>query len=101
MIWSSVYEAMILMATCFKPAKKIPSPTPDSKSRYFSSSVRLKVFCRISIVVGDCFNNNWIEAWWMMKSEDTASFLYSIAKRGRKYYLGLSTITQDAADFMK
>jgi conjugal transfer ATP-binding protein TraC len=40
------------------------------------------------------------EAWWMMKSEDTASFLYSIAKRGRKYYLGLATITQDAADFM-
>jgi len=40
------------------------------------------------------------EAWWMMKSEDTASFLYSLAKRGRKYYLGLSTITQDAADFM-
>lgn len=41
------------------------------------------------------------EAWWMMKSEDTASFLYGIAKRGRKYYLGLSTITQDVADFMK
>lgn len=41
------------------------------------------------------------EAWWMMKSEDTASFLYSLAKRGRKYYLGLATITQDAADFMK
>jgi len=41
------------------------------------------------------------EAWWMMKSEDTASFLYSIAKRGRKYYLGLATITQDAGDFMK
>ncbi len=41
------------------------------------------------------------EAWWMMKSEDTASFLYSIAKRGRKYFLGLATITQDAADFMK
>lgn len=40
------------------------------------------------------------EAWWMMKSEDTASFLYSIAKRGRKYYLGLSTITQDVGDFM-
>lgn len=40
------------------------------------------------------------EAWWMMKSEDTASFLYSIAKRGRKYYLGLSTITQDATDFL-
>lgn len=40
------------------------------------------------------------EAWWMMKSEDTASFLYSIAKRGRKYYLGLSTITQDVNDFV-
>ena len=41
------------------------------------------------------------EAWWMMKSDDTASFLYSIAKRGRKYYLGLATITQDVDDFMK
>ena len=41
------------------------------------------------------------EAWWMMKSDDTASFLYSIAKRGRKYYLGLCTITQDVGDFMK
>lgn len=41
------------------------------------------------------------EAWIMMKSEDTASFLYSIAKRGRKYYLGLSTITQNVDDFMK
>ncbi len=41
------------------------------------------------------------EAWWMMKSEDTASFLYGIAKRGRKYYLGLATITQDVADFLQ
>ncbi len=41
------------------------------------------------------------EAWWMMKSEDTASFLFSLAKRGRKYYLGLSTITQDVDDFLK
>ncbi len=41
------------------------------------------------------------EAWWMMKSEDTASFLYGIAKRGRKYYLGLSTITQDVDDFLR
>jgi len=40
------------------------------------------------------------EAWWMMKSEDTASFLYGIAKRGRKYYLGLATITQDVEDFL-
>jgi type IV secretory pathway VirB4 component len=41
------------------------------------------------------------EAWWMMKSEDTASFLLNLAKRGRKYYLGLATITQDVDDFMK
>jgi conjugal transfer ATP-binding protein TraC len=41
------------------------------------------------------------EAWWMMKSEDTASFLFGIAKRGRKYYLGLATITQDVNDFLQ
>lgn len=41
------------------------------------------------------------EAWWMMKSEDTASFLFSLAKRGRKYYLGLATITQDVGDFLR
>ncbi len=41
------------------------------------------------------------EAWWMMKSEDTASFLFSLAKRGRKYFLGLATITQDVDDFLK
>jgi len=41
------------------------------------------------------------EAWWMMKSEDTASFLFSLAKRGRKYYLGIATITQDVNDFLK
>jgi len=41
------------------------------------------------------------EAWWMMKSEDTASFLFSLAKRGRKYYLGVATITQDVEDFLR
>jgi conjugal transfer ATP-binding protein TraC len=41
------------------------------------------------------------EAWIMMRSEDTASFLFGIAKRGRKYYLGLATITQNIDDFMK
>jgi type IV secretory pathway VirB4 component len=41
------------------------------------------------------------EAWWMMKSEDTASFLYGLAKRGRKYYLGIATITQDVEDFLR
>ncbi|PIQ35502.1 MAG: conjugal transfer protein TraC [Candidatus Yonathbacteria bacterium CG10_big_fil_rev_8_21_14_0_10_43_136] len=41
------------------------------------------------------------EAWWMMKSDDTAAFLYALAKRGRKYYLGIATITQDVNDFLK
>jgi type IV secretory pathway VirB4 component len=41
------------------------------------------------------------EAWYMMKSKDTASFLLGLAKRGRKYYLGLATITQDVGDFLK
>ncbi len=41
------------------------------------------------------------EAWWMMKSEDTASFLLGLAKRGRKHYLGIATITQDVDDFLK
>ena len=40
------------------------------------------------------------EAWVMMQHEDAASFLYGIAKRCRKYYLGLTTITQDVNDFI-
>ena len=40
------------------------------------------------------------EAWWMMKYPDSASFLFGLAKRGRKYYLGISTITQDVEDFL-
>ncbi|MEK7622183.1 MAG: DUF87 domain-containing protein [Patescibacteria group bacterium] len=40
------------------------------------------------------------EAWWMMKSKDTGSFLFSLVKRGRKYYLGVATITQDVGDFL-
>lgn len=40
------------------------------------------------------------EAWIMMKHPDSASFLFGIAKRARKYYLGVATITQDVADFM-
>lgn len=40
------------------------------------------------------------EAWQLMKYEDSASFLFSIAKRCRKYFLGLTTITQDVEDFM-
>ncbi|MCX6817036.1 MAG: ATP-binding protein [Candidatus Beckwithbacteria bacterium] len=40
------------------------------------------------------------EAWYMMKYPDSASFLYSMAKRARKYYLGLTTVTQDVEDFL-
>ena len=41
------------------------------------------------------------EAWYLMKNEDSATFLYGIAKRARKYFLGLTTITQDVEDFLK
>src|SRR3989338_7713766 len=61
MIWSSVYEAMTLIATCFKPAKKIPSPTSLSSSRYFSSSESLNVCCTRSTEVGDCRSSIWME----------------------------------------
>ena len=40
------------------------------------------------------------EAWHMMRYPDTAQFLWSIVKRARKYYLGLTTITQDVEDFL-
>jgi len=39
------------------------------------------------------------EAWVLMKFPESAQFLFSLAKRGRKYYLGLTCIAQDAADF--
>lgn len=41
------------------------------------------------------------EAWYLMQHPDSATFMYSIAKRARKYYLGLTTITQDVADFLR
>ena len=40
------------------------------------------------------------EAWQLMQYEDSANFLFSLAKRARKYFLGLTTITQDVEDFM-
>ncbi len=40
------------------------------------------------------------EAWWVMKFPVGAEFLFNIAKRGRKYYCGLTTISQDIPDFM-
>jgi type IV secretory pathway VirB4 component len=41
------------------------------------------------------------EAWYMMLSDDSANFMYSIAKRARKYYLGVTTVTQEVEDFTK
>jgi len=41
------------------------------------------------------------EAWWMMKYKDSALFLFGLVKRARKYYLGVTTITQDVEDFLK
>src|SRR3989344_8918491 len=66
MIWSSVYEAMTLMATCLRPAKKIPSPTSDSSRRYFSSSLKLNVFWSFSMLEGDCFKRIWIDEFVTM-----------------------------------
>jgi type IV secretory pathway VirB4 component len=41
------------------------------------------------------------EAWTMMQHEDAAKFLYGLVKRARKYYLGITTITQDVEDFLR
>ncbi len=60
--------------------------------RYIWNTIRAKLKKRILVVD---------EAWWIMQSADGASFLYGLAKRARKYWLGLTTITQDVADFMK
>lgn len=60
-------------------------------THYIWSAVRKNIKKRLLIID---------EAWWMMKSDDTASFLFGIAKRCRKYYLGLATITQNIEDFL-
>ncbi|KKQ27997.1 MAG: Type IV secretory pathway VirB4 component-like protein [Candidatus Magasanikbacteria bacterium GW2011_GWC2_37_14] len=41
------------------------------------------------------------EAWWLMTHEDSAKFIYALVKRCRKYYLGVTTITQDVSDFLR
>lgn len=59
--------------------------------QYIWNDIRSKLRQRIIVVD---------EAWIMMQNEDAASFLFGIAKRCRKYYTGLTTITQDISDFM-
>ena len=61
-------------------------------THYIWNAIRKKLKKRLLVID---------EAWWMMKSEDTASFLMSLVKRGRKYFLGVATITQDVGDFLK
>lgn len=41
------------------------------------------------------------EAWWLLQHEDSAKFVYALVKRCRKYYLGVTTITQDVNDFLR
>lgn len=40
------------------------------------------------------------EAWWLMQNEDSAKFIFALVKRARKYFLGVTTITQDVNDFL-
>jgi len=40
------------------------------------------------------------EAWWLMQQEESAKFIFALVKRARKYFLGVTTITQDVADFL-
>jgi len=61
-------------------------------TRYIWNIIRSELKKRIFVVD---------EAWWLMQTEDGASFLYSICKRARKYWLGVTTITQDVNDFMR
>ncbi len=58
---------------------------------YIWNIVRSKMKKRILVVD---------EAWWLMQHEDSAKFIFALAKRCRKYYLGLTTITQDVNDFL-
>ncbi len=41
------------------------------------------------------------EAWWLMTHEDSAKFIFALVKRARKYFLGVTTITQDVNDFLR
>jgi type IV secretory pathway VirB4 component len=41
------------------------------------------------------------EAWWLMQQEDSAKFIFALVKRARKYFMGVTTITQDVNDFLR
>jgi len=58
---------------------------------YIWNKVRSKMKKRILVID---------EAWWLMQHEDSAKFIFALVKRCRKYYLGVTTITQDVNDFL-
>ena len=58
---------------------------------YIWSTVRAELKRRILVID---------EAWWLMQHEDSAKFIFALVKRCRKYYLGVTTITQDVNDFL-
>lgn len=60
--------------------------------RYVWNKIRAQMKKRILVID---------EAWVIMQNEDGASFLYGLCKRARKYWLGVTTITQDIGDFMR
>jgi len=58
---------------------------------YIWNTVRAKLKKRILLVD---------EAWWLMQNEESAKFIFALVKRCRKYYMGVTTITQDVNDFL-
>jgi conjugal transfer ATP-binding protein TraC len=58
---------------------------------YIWNIVRSKIKKRIMVID---------EAWWLMQHEDSARFIFALVKRCRKYYLGVTNITQDVSDFL-
>ncbi len=58
---------------------------------YIWTNIRMEMKRRIMVVD---------EAWWMMQYEDSAKFLHGLVKRARKYYLGVTVISQDVEDFL-
>ncbi|HAH04684.1 TPA: conjugal transfer protein TraC, partial [Candidatus Komeilibacteria bacterium] len=59
---------------------------------YIWNTVRSEIRKRILVID---------EAWWLMQREDSAKFIFALVKRCRKYYLGVTTITQDVNDFLR
>jgi type IV secretory pathway VirB4 component len=60
--------------------------------RYIWNTIRAELKKRVLVID---------EAWWLMQSEDGASFLYGMCKRARKYWLGVTTVTTDVNEFMQ